>query len=46
MVDFHDEFKFERFYRAKTFKRLILPSLRNPMTGAGIAEYTIYRAVV
>lgn len=46
MVDFHDEFKFERFYRAKTFKRLILPSRKNPMTGTAIAEYTIYQAVV
>ena len=46
MVDFHDEFKFGRFYRKKTFEDMILPFKKNGYTGVAIREYTIYQAIV
>ena len=46
MVDFHDEFKFGRFYRKKTFEDMVLPSKKNPTTREAITEYTIYQAKV
>ena len=46
MVDFHDEFKFGRFYRKKTFDEMVLPRKKNGYTGVAISEYTIYQAKV
>jgi hypothetical protein len=46
MVDFHDEFKYGRFYRKKTFEDMVLESKKNPTTRARITEYTIYQAKV
>ena len=46
MVDFHDEFKFGRFYRKKTFEDMVLPSKKNPTTREQIWNYTIYQAKV
>jgi hypothetical protein len=46
MVDFHDEFKFGRFYRKATFEKFVLPPKKNPFTGAPIGQYTVYRAAV
>ena len=46
MVDFHDEFKYGRFYRKKTFEDLVLESKKNPTTRARISEYTIYQAII
>ena len=46
MVDFHNEFKYGRFYRKKTFEDLVLPSKTNGYTKELITEYTIYRAIV
>ena len=46
MVDFHDEFKYGRFYRKKTFEDLVLESKKNPTTRLHIREYTIYQAIV
>jgi hypothetical protein len=46
MVDFHDEFKYGRFYRKTTFEDFILKSKKNPTTRLLITKYTIYQAVV
>ena len=46
MVDFHNEFKFGRFYRKKTFEDMVLESKKNPTTREAITEYTIYQAKV
>ena len=46
MVDFHDEFKYGRFYRKKTFEDIVLDSKKNPTTRKLITEYTIYQAAV
>jgi hypothetical protein len=46
MVDFHDEFKYGRFYRKTTFEDFILKSKKNPTTREAITEYTIYQAKI
>jgi len=46
MVDFHDEFKYGRYYRKKTFEDMVLESKKNPTTRKTITEYTIYQAKV
>ena len=46
MVVFHNEFKYGRFYRKKTFEKFVLESKKNPTTRETITEYTIYQAIV